>query len=62
MGSLEDAIRNVSKKYRNVPSPLTEIYQNTNKAVMGMTPQKNQPKSAKDNLLGNFRPNTKPFG
>jgi hypothetical protein len=55
--SLEDAIRSVQQKYKNVPSPLKQINEN-----IGYTPTQipNQMRaSSKDlrgNLLGNFRP------
>lgn len=62
MGSLEDAIRKVNQKYKNTPSPLSEIYKNTNKMVSVIPSKQNHPSSPKDILLGAFKPNNRPFG
>jgi hypothetical protein len=61
MGSLEDAIRKVNQKYKNTPSPLSEIYKNTNKMVSSIPSVQSKPNNPKDYLLGGFKPNSRPF-
>lgn len=51
--TLEETIRDLHKRYKNVPSPLSENYQR-NKP--NMVPQQTTPTSIRSNLLGDFKP------
>lgn len=53
--SLEDAIRLVRDRYKNRPSPLKGLYENVGFTPTQVTPT-SQPQTARDQLLGNFRP------
>jgi hypothetical protein len=54
--SLEDTIRNLHKKYKNVPSPLSENYNHMNSNIH-MAPQQTTPSSdVRSQLLSGFKP------
>jgi hypothetical protein len=56
--SLEDTIRAVQNKYKNVPSPLSEANKNPN---VNMTPLQKTPASGRERMLGDYRPPSKTF-
>ena len=56
MKSLEDTIRQLHKKYKNVPSPLSEEYVRRNQNVNFVPQQTTPSKDTRSNLLGNYRP------
>jgi hypothetical protein len=55
--TLEETIRELRKRYQNVPSPLSENYNHANKNV-NFIPSKPNPQNFKDSLLGDFKPNS----
>lgn len=59
MGSVEDTIRNISKKYKNVKSPLSENYEKGNKTTHFIQNKNNN--CIKSSLLNDFKPNSKSF-
>ena len=59
--SLEDAIRNVQAKYKNRPSPLQLMNENTGFAPSQISKEIQEPKDIRSNLLGNFRPSKDTF-
>jgi len=65
--TLEDVIRGVQQKYRNRPSPLKTLYENTAFAPsqlpqMGMSMQNvGKPQNAREALLNGFRPSKDTF-
>lgn len=63
MKSLEDTIRELNKKYKNRPSPLSEQYRRGEGSVNFIS-QTNQTKSSRDPrdlLVGDFKPLPKGF-
>jgi hypothetical protein len=59
--SLEDAIRSVQQKYRNRPSPLQYMQENTN-YIPTHVPQNMKPSAnLRDNLLSGFKPHKDTF-
>jgi hypothetical protein len=59
--SLEDAIRQVQKKYRNVPSPLQYMQENVGFAPTQVPQHMRQSKNLRDNLLSGFIPSKDTF-
>jgi hypothetical protein len=53
--SLEQTIKELSQKYKNVPSPLSDKYASNRP---GVVPQQKlpTPESPRQNVLGDFRP------
>jgi hypothetical protein len=59
--SLEDAIRSVQQKYRNRPSPLQYMQENTH-YIPSHVPQNMKPSAnIRDNLLSGFKPHKDTF-
>lgn len=59
--SLEDTIRAVGQKYKNRPSPLQYMQENSH-YIPTHVPQHLQPnKSLRDNLLAGFKPSNDTF-
>lgn len=54
--SLEDVIKDLQKKYKNVPSPLSE---NFKQSQPNITPQQRLGGDIKNSLLGDFKPTPK---
>jgi hypothetical protein len=59
--SLEDAIRQVHQKYKNRPSPLANLQENSH-YIPSHVPQHMAPaKGLRDNLLSGFKPHKDTF-
>ena len=59
--SLEDTIRKLHQKYKNVPSPLSENYSRLHSNI-GVTPQQTTPgNNFRDSLVGDFKPQRQRF-
>lgn len=57
--TLEETIRELRQRYKNVPSPLSENYNHMNKNVNFVSP-KPQPTNFRDNLTSGFKPQSSP--
>ena len=57
--TLEETIRELRQRYKNVPSPLSENYNNMNRNV-NFVPTKPQPTNLRDNLTAGFKPQSSP--
>ena len=58
--SLEETIKELRNKYKNVPSPLSENYNRMNQNV-NFTPQQKTADSFRQDLLTNFKPPKRGF-
>lgn len=56
---LEDTIRELRQRYKNVPSPLSSTYNHMNENVH-FVPQQAKSKDIRDQLLGGFKPQQQP--
>jgi len=54
--SLEDTIRDLEKKNRGKPSPLSNLRENFNNSPIEHIQQNNQKPDLKNNLIGDFKP------
>ena len=57
---LEDTIRELRQRYKNVPSPLSQQINHLNENV-NFIPQRPQPANFRDNLVGEFKPQQQRF-
>lgn len=58
--SLEETIKELRKKYKNIPSPLSENYDKMNQNV-NFVPQQKTADSFRGNLLADFKPPDRGF-
>lgn len=58
--SLEETIKELRNKYKNVPSPLSENYNKMNQNV-NFAPQQKAADSFRQDLLSNFKPPKRGF-
>lgn len=59
--SLEDAIRSVHQKYKNRPSPLAYLQENSHYIPTHVPQHMAAPKGLRDNLLSGFKPHKDTF-
>jgi hypothetical protein len=57
---LEDTIRELRQRYKNVPSPLSNIKSNLSEDIH-FIPQNPTPQNFKTKLLGDFKPQQQKF-